>query len=114
MVRVIAWMTLLVSSVAANDVATQGAGDPREGLIVAREFCSECHAAQQGQIGSPNSRAPTFVALANTPGMTATALAAAPPRRVLASMSHNAQCRERVRRFRVTPPSTHSRKRECP
>ena len=72
--RVIALIILPAFSVVANDVAAQGAGDPREGLIVARQFCSECHAVQQGQVGSPNSRSPTFVALANTPGMTATAL----------------------------------------
>src|SRR6476659_6467393 len=75
--RMIALMTLLALSVATSHVAAQGVGVPREGLTVARQFCSECHAVQQERVGSPNSRSPTFVALANTPGMTAMALSVA-------------------------------------
>jgi len=41
---------------------------------VARNTCSECHATQKGQLLSPNLRAPTFVEIANTPGVTAAAL----------------------------------------
>jgi mono/diheme cytochrome c family protein len=41
---------------------------------VARNTCSECHATQKGQLLSPNLSAPTFVEIANTPGVTAAAL----------------------------------------
>jgi hypothetical protein len=41
---------------------------------VVRNTCSECHAVQRGQLLSPNLRAPTFVEIANTPGVTEAAL----------------------------------------
>ncbi len=41
---------------------------------VARSTCSECHATQKAQLLSPNLRAPTFVEIANTPGVTSAAL----------------------------------------
>ena len=41
---------------------------------VARNTCSEFHATQKGQLLSPNLRAPTWVEIANTPGVTAAAL----------------------------------------
>ena len=41
---------------------------------VARNTCSECHATQKGQLLSPNLRAPTWVEIANTPGVTEAAL----------------------------------------
>ena len=41
---------------------------------VARNTCSECHATERGQPLSPNLRAPTFVEIANTPGVTEAAL----------------------------------------
>ena len=69
-----AMATLLTLSVAGSDAHAQAAGDPVEGLAIAREVCSECHAIQKGQVRSPNSRSPTFVELANTPGMTSMAL----------------------------------------
>ncbi len=77
MKRLIALAALLALSVVASDVQAQGAGDPRAGLAIARQVCSECHAIQKGQVRSPNLRSPTFVELANTPGMTAAALTVA-------------------------------------
>jgi len=41
---------------------------------VARNTCSECHATQKGQLLSPNLRAPSWVEIANTPGVTEAAL----------------------------------------
>ncbi len=41
---------------------------------VARSTCSQCHATQKGDLLSPNLRAPTFVQIANTPGVTGAAL----------------------------------------
>jgi mono/diheme cytochrome c family protein len=74
MKHAIALGTVLALSVAAGEVQAQGAGDLGEGLVMARTVCSECHAIRKGQVRSPNSRSPTFVELANAPGMTATAL----------------------------------------
>jgi hypothetical protein len=36
--------------------------------------CAECHAVLPSDTVSPDAKAPTFKAVANTPGMTATAL----------------------------------------
>jgi mono/diheme cytochrome c family protein len=74
---VVAMATLLTLSVAGSDAQAQAAGNPVEGLAMARQVCSECHAIQKGQARSPNSRSPTFVELANAPGMTAMALTVA-------------------------------------
>ncbi len=52
----------------------QAVGDPEEGLTLAQQVCSQCHATTAGLVQSPNSRAPSFPALAITPGMTRTAL----------------------------------------
>jgi mono/diheme cytochrome c family protein len=72
MERVICWVTVLALSVAASPVHAQG--NPQAGLAEAQQVCSECHAIQRGQVRSPNSKSPTFVELATTPGITATAL----------------------------------------
>ena len=72
MERLICLMTALALSAAASQVHAQGT--PQQGLAEARQVCSDCHAIQKGLVRSPNSRSPTFVELANTPGMTATAL----------------------------------------
>ena len=75
--RVICFMAFLAVSVAASDVRAQmGAGNPREGLTLAQQVCSECHATRAGQ-DSPNSKSPTFVEIATIPGMTGTALTVA-------------------------------------
>ena len=74
MERVICLVTFLALSVAASHVQAQGVGNPRAGLGLAQQVCSECHAIRLGQARSPNSRSPTFVELATTPGMTGTAL----------------------------------------
>jgi mono/diheme cytochrome c family protein len=65
MKRVASLLVLLILS-----ATTSQAQEPE----VARNTCSECHATQKGQILSPNLRAPTWVEIANTPGMTAAAL----------------------------------------
>jgi mono/diheme cytochrome c family protein len=64
----------LALCVAACDVRAQSAGDPKAGSMLARQVCSVCHATQRGQVRSPNPRAPTFVELAASPGMTSAAL----------------------------------------
>lgn len=52
----------------------QDAGDAREGLRFAERMCAECHAVSVRQARSPVPDAPPFKAIANTPGMTGTAL----------------------------------------
>jgi mono/diheme cytochrome c family protein len=68
---------LLALSLAVDRLHAQPTGDPREGLALAQQVCSECHAVERGQAASPNSRAPTFSELASTPGMTSAALTVA-------------------------------------
>lgn len=48
----------------------QNTGDPRRGLSLARQVCSDCHAIQPQQLRSPDLRSPTFADIARTPGMT--------------------------------------------
>jgi mono/diheme cytochrome c family protein len=50
-------------------------GDARQGLRYAQKMCAECHAVSARQPRSPLPDAPPFQAIANTPGMTGTALA---------------------------------------
>ena len=77
MERVICLVTFLALSVAVSPVHAQGFGDPQGGLELAQQVCSECHAILKGQVRSPNSRSPTFLELATTPGMTIAALTVA-------------------------------------
>jgi len=55
-------------------VQAQSVGDAGQGLSLARQVCSECHDVVAPATRSPNPKAPAFVELAATPGMTATAL----------------------------------------
>jgi mono/diheme cytochrome c family protein len=50
---------------------------PLQGLTFARERCSSCHGVEHGDEFSPNPLAPTFEAIADTPGMTSTAISVA-------------------------------------
>ena len=71
---VAAAMILALAPLCAN---AQEVGDPRAGLASAREVCASCHAVQAGETRSPNAKAPSFEAIARTPGMTSTALTVA-------------------------------------
>jgi mono/diheme cytochrome c family protein len=66
--------TILALSAADSDARAQAVGDPKEGLALAQQTCSQCHATVVEQDRSPNPRAPRFVDLAATSGMTSTAL----------------------------------------
>jgi mono/diheme cytochrome c family protein len=61
----------------AATAQAQEFGDARKGALWARDVCSECHAIRTEQGRSPNPRSPSFVELANTPGMTPAALTVA-------------------------------------
>jgi mono/diheme cytochrome c family protein len=47
------------------------------GAQIAQTICVACHVVARGQSAAPNSQAPPFPAIANTPGMTTIALTAA-------------------------------------
>ena len=51
----------------------QHAGDPAAGAAYAKQYCAKCHAINRGET-SPVPTAPPFIDVANTKGMTATAL----------------------------------------
>jgi mono/diheme cytochrome c family protein len=55
--------------------AQEGSGDPEAGRLFAREVCAPCHVTTADQVSPPRfAIAPDFRAIANTPGITATAL----------------------------------------
>ncbi len=64
-------LALVAGSAAAG---AQDWGDPGKGLSFARKTCAECHDLSAGEQRLPMRGAPSFKAIANTPGMTATAL----------------------------------------
>ncbi len=72
---VVAFMAVLAC--ATSPVCAQSLGDPVKGAAIARQVCAECHAVDRGQRRSSNAQAPTFEAIAKTPGMTSIALTAA-------------------------------------
>jgi mono/diheme cytochrome c family protein len=55
-------------------VCAQEQGDPKRGLSYAEKACTECHGVLAEDDISPLLDAPTFRSVANTPGMTYTAL----------------------------------------
>jgi mono/diheme cytochrome c family protein len=63
-----------VIGVAIAVAHAQAPADPHKGRALAQRFCAECHAVGKDDDGSPNSEAPSFTAIAATPGMTAMAL----------------------------------------
>jgi mono/diheme cytochrome c family protein len=75
--RILSAAICLTFSASTISVCAQAIGDPTVGDAVAQQICAECHATKKGEEFSPNSKAPTFAELANTPGMTGTALMAA-------------------------------------
>lgn len=58
----------------AQQVQAQALSDRQRGRQLAQQVCAECHAIGTRDLQSPNSRSPSFVALASTPGMTGAAL----------------------------------------
>ena len=68
---------ILLSLSGAGQVQAQTVGDRQEGLALAQQFCSQCHAVRREQVRSPSLRAPAFSELATAPGMTSAALSVA-------------------------------------
>ena len=76
MMRVVMLASVLaVSACAAN--GQDAAGNPEAGRVYTRKVCSPCHAITAEQASQRMiAVAPDFQTIANTPGMTATALRA--------------------------------------
>jgi mono/diheme cytochrome c family protein len=68
---------LLVASVVlflGSSAGAQPVGDANQGQILADIMCSECHPVSDSEYRQGSSRAASFQAIANTPGMTPLAL----------------------------------------
>lgn len=81
MKSIIGFALLAAAGAAALGGVAGGAGavetaTPQQGLAVAEARCAVCHAVTREEEYSPNMLAPTFPEVANTPGMTATAISA--------------------------------------
>jgi mono/diheme cytochrome c family protein len=70
------WILLagMASALVANHAVAQEMGDAKRGFAFAQRVCAECHGVRAGEINSPHSRVPSFQSVANTSGMTSTAL----------------------------------------
>jgi len=68
---------LIAPLLTAGALRAQDISSPGQGLILAKQVCARCHAVDKGSSASPAAGAPPFEEIANTPGMTATALSAA-------------------------------------
>jgi tetratricopeptide (TPR) repeat protein len=66
------WDTRVRIAVPISD--EQDIGDARKGLGYARKVCASCHNVLRNDAASPNRQAPIFKKIANTPGMSVTAL----------------------------------------
>jgi tetratricopeptide (TPR) repeat protein len=66
------WATRVKVATPISD--EQDIGDAAKGLSYARRVCASCHNVLRSDAASPNSRAPAFKKIANTPGMSITAL----------------------------------------
>ena len=67
-------LSLAAVGMAVVAAHAQVPGDPQKGRALAQRFCAECHVVEELNVRSPNSEAPSFTAVASTPGMTAMAL----------------------------------------
>jgi mono/diheme cytochrome c family protein len=72
--RYLAWLAPLLIAGLAISAKAQEIGDPVAGLAYAKQVCASCHAVLVNEQISPLPQAPTFQSVANTRGMTATAL----------------------------------------
>jgi mono/diheme cytochrome c family protein len=67
--------TAMTACLFVTEAAAEEVGDKRAGRIYAQAHCGECHGVESADEISPQLDAPNFVSVANTPGMTARALA---------------------------------------
>ena len=74
MVRFI--IAAMIWATASSAQAAQ-VGSAQQGFKLARETCAQCHLVDKVAGRSTDANAPTFEAIANTPGLSSAALAAA-------------------------------------
>jgi mono/diheme cytochrome c family protein len=67
-------LAIVGMAIAATQAHGQQPSDRQKGRILARQVCADCHAVGRQGSRSPNAQAPSFAAVASTPGMTAMAL----------------------------------------
>jgi len=77
MARLIGLAVMVALCAAPASLYAQETGSTQQGYALAQEVCATCHAVERGEEYSPNLLAPTFERIAETPGMTATALSVA-------------------------------------
>jgi mono/diheme cytochrome c family protein len=75
LIRILALAACLAAANIYPALAQQP-GDPDGGFNYAKQACAQCHAIRQGDNHSPNPNAPSFLAIANAPGVTGISLAA--------------------------------------
>lgn len=68
------FIVILALALQASVASGQERGDPEKGLEFAQEVCAECHGVRKGYEPSQEPFAPTFEAIANSPGMSELAL----------------------------------------
>ncbi len=66
--------TAVIAALSATPVHADNIGDAKLGLAYAQANCAGCHAILHGEPDSPNPDSPAFKAVADTPGITRTAL----------------------------------------
>jgi mono/diheme cytochrome c family protein len=71
---VVSTVTLASSVAFALAQQAPGVGDAVKGHTYALAACASCHAIEKSGGPSPNTNAPAWLDVANTPGMTGTAL----------------------------------------
>ncbi len=67
-------LAVIVIAIAITRAHAQAPDARRKGHLLSRHFCAECHAVGVQNVRSPHPEAPSFAAIAATPGMTAMAL----------------------------------------
>jgi mono/diheme cytochrome c family protein len=78
MARAMIWlMAIMPSLVASSHSSAQQTDQAKRGLFVAKQVCAQCHAVEKRSRRSPDAAAPRFEDIANSPGMSATAITAA-------------------------------------
>jgi mono/diheme cytochrome c family protein len=78
MARAMIWsIAVMTSLVASSHSSAQQTDQAKRGLFVAKQVCAQCHAVERGSRHSPDAAAPRFEAIANSSGMSATAISVA-------------------------------------
>lgn len=76
--RAMVWsITIIASLLASSQAQAQQTNQAKRGLSVAKMVCAPCHSVERRSRRSPDAGAPRFEDIANSPGMTATAISLA-------------------------------------